>query len=598
MTPPDREGTTSVSRSVLLRPGVKIPVRDGVQLNATLYLPGGEFDSAPVVILLTPYIADTYHERGMYFASHGMPFAAVDVRGRGNSGGTFRPLIQESNDGYDVVEWVATQSFCNGKVVMWGGSYSGFAQWAAAKESPPHLAAIVPVAAPFAGVDFPMRNNIFYPYLLQWLMYTAGRASQTKIFADAAFWSQVFRSWYESGRSFRDLNAVLDLRFPELDEWVSHPQPDEYWDAFNPTLDQLARLDIPILTITGSYDDNQPGALEHYVRHVRVCNDHARHFLIIGPWDHSGTRSPKLAFGGMTFGPYSLLDLPRLHLEWYAWATGEGSKPQFLHKRVAYYVMGAERWRYADTLAAITAQHEPLFLSSNGIANDIFLSGSLDPIATPGPPDRYRYDPSETHSAAVDAEAHVSGSSLLDQTLTFALRGKQFIYHSAPFETEREVSGFFKLTAWMAIDCSDTDFYVSVHEVCLDGRTIRLSTDALRARYRQGLRNPTLVSTSEPLRYEFERFTFVSRRIAGGHRLRLCIAPMGRLIEATFAEKNYNAGGVVAEETLEHARAVTVTLFHDDTHRSVLHVPLGHSPVPDELSPLSSYLLSASETSC
>jgi len=97
----------------------------------------------------------------MFFARRGMTFAIVDVRGRGNSDGIFRPMIQEATDGYDVVEWLARQSYCNGKVGMWGGSYAGYVQWATAKELPPHLATIVPVASPYAGTDFPMRNISF-----------------------------------------------------------------------------------------------------------------------------------------------------------------------------------------------------------------------------------------------------------------------------------------------------------------------------------------------------------------------------------------------------------------------------------------------------
>src|SRR5262249_25404422 len=115
-----------------LRWGVKIPMRDKVELNATLYLPktpDGSPPKTPVIFTLTPYISDTYHARGAYFASHGYVFALVDVRGRGNSAGEFEPFANEPRDGHDVVEWLAKQPFCDGKVAMWGGSYAGFDQW-------------------------------------------------------------------------------------------------------------------------------------------------------------------------------------------------------------------------------------------------------------------------------------------------------------------------------------------------------------------------------------------------------------------------------------------------------------------------------------
>ena len=96
-----------------LRWGVKIPMRDKVELNATLYLPktpDGSLPKTPVIFTLTPYISDSYHPRAAYFASHGYAFALVDVRGRGNSGGDFEPFAQEPKDGHDIVEWLALQT--------------------------------------------------------------------------------------------------------------------------------------------------------------------------------------------------------------------------------------------------------------------------------------------------------------------------------------------------------------------------------------------------------------------------------------------------------------------------------------------------------
>lgn len=560
--------------------GVTIPLRDGIHLNATVYTPKAQSEPMPCVLMPTPYISDTHHGRGVYFASRGLPTVIVDVRGRGNSGGTFRPFIQEATDGYDVVEWIARQPYCNGKVAMVGGSYIGYCQWVTAKEFPPHLATIVPAASPYEGVDSPMRNNIFHPYLLQWLMMTAGKASQSTIFADGTFWSGHFRKWHESGRSFREFDSLVGLPCPVLQEWLDHPEPDAYWDTYNPTAEQYARIEIPVLTLTGSYDDDQPGALEHYKEHMRYGSAaaRARHYLVIGPWDHLRTGwMTRADFGGLKFEAPSLVDMPKLHLEWYAWTMQNGPKPAFLENRVAYYVIGAERWRYAETLEEITACYESYFLESVGNANDVFSGGSLGFTAGTGKPDTYRYDPRETSGPEIEAEARVDAGSLVDQSVMLALRGRALFYHSAPFESDTEVSGFFKLSAWISIDCPDTDLYVSVYEMTLAGECIRLSTDAIRARYREGLRVPKLITTTRPLRYEFARFTFISKLIRRGHRLRLVVAPMGRLIDTTFAEKNYNGGGVVAEETLADARPVTVTLFHDAEHPSALHVPLGRA---------------------
>jgi predicted acyl esterase len=181
----DEAGTPDAAK-IDMHWGVKIPLRDGVQLDATLYTPKGQSAPAACIVTLTPYIAQTYHDRGVYFATHGWPFLTIDVRGRGNSDGEFHPFIQEAKDGYDAVEWLAKQNYCNGKVGMWGGSYAGYDQWATAKERPPHLATILPAASAYPGADFPYRNNITSPYMMQWLLFIAGHTSQFNIYIATA----------------------------------------------------------------------------------------------------------------------------------------------------------------------------------------------------------------------------------------------------------------------------------------------------------------------------------------------------------------------------------------------------------------------------
>src|SRR2546425_8531761 len=101
---------------------VKIPARDGVKLNATVFTPHGQKEPLPVIFTFTPYIGDSYTDRAVYFAKHGYVYALVDVRGRGNSGGEFEPFVNEGKDGYDVVEWLAQQASCHGKDTVGGGS--------------------------------------------------------------------------------------------------------------------------------------------------------------------------------------------------------------------------------------------------------------------------------------------------------------------------------------------------------------------------------------------------------------------------------------------------------------------------------------------
>src|SRR6185437_10145522 len=128
------------------------------------------------------------------------------------------------------------------------------------------------------------------------------------LFADAALWSKILSRWHESGRPFNELDTFIGDACPTFREWVAHPEPDAYWDAYNPTPEQYAHLEIPVLTITGCYDGDQPGALEHYRQHLRYASPFARerHYLIIGPWDHGGTGIPKTEFAGLKVGQESV----------------------------------------------------------------------------------------------------------------------------------------------------------------------------------------------------------------------------------------------------------------------------------------------------
>jgi hypothetical protein len=551
---------------------VKIPLRDGVRLNATVYKPKKMESPLPVVFTLTPYISDTYHARAKYFSQNGYVYALVDVRGRGSSEGRFDPFRQEARDGHDIVEWLARQPWSNGKVAMWGGSYAGYNQWATAKEFPPHLRTIVPAAAAFAGVDFPFWKNIYYPYEMQWLTFTSGATGNANLFGESSFWIQKFCELYLAHRPFQELDQLVGNPSPIFQAWVSHPQQGAYWDAMNPTDAEFARLDLPILTITGHYDGDQAGAMEFYRRHMRHGSAAARerHYLIVGPWDHAGTRTPKRQFGGLDFGEASVLDLNKLHKEWYDWTLKEGPKPEFLKKRVAYYVAGAGKWKYADSLEAIAPKRRALYLQSEGgRAGDAFRSGSLTPARpAASEPDVYVYDPLDTRPAELEKEE--VEASITDQRYALSLFGAGLVYHSEPFEADTEISGYVRLSAWIAMDVPDTDIAAALFEILPDGTSIALAQDQVRARYRESLRKERLVKPGEIQRYDFEGFTLFSRRIAKGSRLRLVL----RAPNSISTQKNYNSGGVVSRESGKDARTAHVTLYHDAERPSALEIPL------------------------
>jgi len=271
----------------------------------------------------------------------------------------------------------------------------------------------------------------------------------------------------------------------------------------------------------------------------------------------------------VTFSAASVLDLNKLHTEWYDWTMKAGAKPEFLKKRIAYYVMGADEWKYADSLETLANDKLTLYLGSNGSAGDIFHSGSLSKEKKAGAgTDAWIYDPLDTRPG--DAEIPDEPAFLTSQAGVANLFGEGAIYHSEPFAAATEISGFVKLTAWLKMDVPDTDLSVSLYEILANGGSVALTGSTMRARYRESAREEKLVPIGKPEKYVFENFLFFSRRIAEGSRLRLVVQSLNSIT----AEKNYNSGGVVAKETGKDAKTAHIELLHDAEHPSMLELPV------------------------
>ena len=563
--------------------GVKIPMRDKVELNATLYLPktpDGLPPKMPVIFTLTPYISDTYHARAAYFASRGYVFALVDVRGRGNSGGEFEPFANEPRDGHDVVEWLAKQPFCDGKVAMWGGSYAGFDQWATAKEFPPSLATIVPAAAAHPGLDYPSYNNIGMTYDMQWFTFTSGRTPQDNLFGDQKFWRTKFLDAYKKHLPFKSLDSFVGNPSVNFQRILKHPTADAYYDAMLPTREQFQKIAVPILTITGQYDGDELGALTYYRDHLANASSEtrAKHFLIIGPWDHAGTRTPTDEVAGVKFGPGAIVDLNDLHRQWYDWTMKTGPKPAFLKNQVAYYLLapgnsGANgEWKYAENFDALVANPKKFYLDSkNGDANGVFRSGVLNEKQPNTGTDTFVYDPLDTRRGEnVEGTDSKEKTAALDQTFALSIGKDGLVYHTDPLPNETPLVGCPALSLWLSIDTPDIDLECDLYEIQPDGTSIALWSALRRLRYRESLREAKLVKPGEIVRCDFNPGLFVARRLMKGSRLRLVLTAVNSIVW----QKNYCSGGIVAEETAKDAHTCNVQVYHDAEHPSAIQLPL------------------------
>lgn len=572
---------------------VRVPMRDGVELGAILYRPWPHGGPVPTVMEMTPYLADNLHQDGLMFARAGFAFLAVDCRGRGGSDSEFEQWIHDGPDGYDTIQWIASQPWSDGQVGLGGGSYTGWNQWIIAGTLPPALRTIIPSAAYMPGVDLP-HGGIGTPYQYRWRVTLKGHSISWNLAADTLLFNRIQSDLYARNASLLEVPRVLGYEAPGWEDDLVTTAWGPVWESRRPSTEALARLDIPVLSLTGLYDTCQRGTLEHHRRLERHGSAAARakNHLVIGPWDHRGMEGTDQVYG-LKFGPAAKLDVPKLKLDWYRWAFGLGEKPAFLDARIKYYVSGREEWRGAETLEDIRGKPRAFFLASDGSAVDLFRSGWMTDAPADTPADAFVSDPSDLRPLGTERrlsnspELPSGGGAVFPRaynSLLFIMGGEDptnavfchntygqgVIYHTAPLEAPHEVVGEPELRLWVTCDAPDADLAILLYEVLEDGSVIFLSSDQLRLRHRNGSATGDPMPLDEPVELHIGPFRFVSRRLARGSRLRLVIrAPV-----CSFLQKNLNSATPVHEQQPHEARVARIRVLHDRGHPSALLIPV------------------------
>lgn len=556
-----------------------IPLRDGVELEGWIFEPSGLKSRAPTVLSLTQYELDAMGH-GRYFTQRGYVYVQVYVRGRGRSGGVKSDNLglQVGRDGHDVVEWIASQPWSDGRIVMYGGSFVGMTQWRTAAQRPPHLAGITPYVPIYPGWDVPNTNGIPQSWSAVIMGDVSGRSENTQ-FTRSDYWQRKMLEQYAHERPFRELDDAIGIapddwwmtddrgqRSSFMKVWLDHVGDESFNLAAEPKSEDFARMTFPVLTATGYFDDDQPGSLRYYRRHIAHAPPAVaqKHLLVMGPWDHGGTQHPSKEIEGLAIPESAVLDMDKLRADWYDWILGRGPRPALLKERVTYFMLGADEWRYAPSLEAASSGELTFFLE--GTPEDVFHSGRLTTEAAGvEPPTSLLSDPHALPELAV--AKYSEGENLLSQFRAY--QKDAITFHSEPFAHDTEIAGSMRLNLVVQSDCPDFDLWAQVLMVLPDGSAVRLGEDIRRARFRDGFFKEELLKPVQVAEIPFE-FYWMARRIPAGARLRLTIAPLN----SPNYQKNYNTGGRIGYERLEDARIANIKIFHDAERRSRLVLPL------------------------
>jgi hypothetical protein len=415
------------------------------------------------------------------------------------------------------------------------------------------------------------------------LGYVAGRSLNNGFIANQDYWLGTMLKQYAANRPFTELSSAIGIaaddwwmldehgkKKPMMNVWMDHVGDKTFNLAAEPTDADLAQMKFPILTATGFFDDDQPGALHYYRRYMANAPEaQAKNcYLVIGPWDHGGTQRPQKEILGVKIPDAAVLNMDALHADWYDWVLGRGARPEFLKDKVAYFMLGADEWRYAKSLeAASPGKTMDFYLSAQeGTPESVFHSGSLvEKPASAEPPAVVVSDPHELPELEM-------AKYIMDEDLTSQFRNYQkraIVFHSEPLAKDVEVAGQMRLKLEVQADAPDFDLWAQVLMISPDGSVVRLGEDIRRARFRDGFFKEELLKPEQIVEIPFE-FYWMARRIPAGARLRVTVAPLN----SAQYQKNYNTGGRIGYEKIEDARIAHIKVFHDAKHASVLELPL------------------------
>ena len=540
---------------------------DGATVCATAWRPRRGPARTPALLQFTIYADSTVLQVDLRRnASNGYASVIGFTRGKACSPDAPVPYVHDGADAVTVIEWIARQPWSDGQVGMYGGSYSGMSPWAVAKRSPPALKAIM-VGAPVApGLDVPMEGNIAWNFVYPWPFYTTNNKwLDDSTYNDRDRWLRLYGRWYASGRAYRDMDKIDGTPNPIWQQWVAHPSYDHYWQRMIPYKEEFARIRIPVLQTAGYYYGG-PGAAVHYLTQHYRYNPKARHYLVIGPWEHiPAQRGVVNALGdtltmlyGYEIDPAARIDIiAELRYPWFDWILKGGPRPRLLGDRINYEVVNANRWKHAPSIGAMSNGTLRFYLSNERGGQGYRLTSAAP-----------------AHDTAValtvdlaersDSARLVPGGGVADTVIDTL---NSLVYVSDPLPAATEISGLFRGHLELAAGKRDFDFGISIFELRPDGTYLQLPPYQSRASYVADLTHRRLLTPGARERLDLRSIRLASHLCRAGSRLVAVLS----VLRSPGQQINYGTGKDVNEETIADAgEPLTIRL----SNRSWLELPL------------------------
>ncbi len=539
------------TKKYIIQDSVLITVKDGAKLSAVIVRRRSTAVPLPVVLMYNIYAGDVDLGRARQAAEKGFAGIVLNTRGKKQSLQAIDPFEHDGSDVYDAIDWISKQPWCNGKVGMYGGSYLGFSQWSAAKKLHPALKTIVPQVAVGIGIDYPLHNGVFMSYMLRWIHYvTNNKLTDDAEFRDEDRWNNLYGKWYKSGASFRSLDTLDGRPNAVFQRWLAHPTLDSYWQNMVPYGKEFAAINIPILTTTGYFDDDQRGAFYYMMEHTK-WNKAANHYLLIGPYDHGAAQSaarPEIM--GFKIDPVANININETVFKWFNHILKDSALPPMLKDKINYEVTGANQWRSAPDLKAVSNDSILFYLSNTKIKEGYKLARKVPPVRG-----SILQEISYTDRNEIDLAEH----PLIDTELH---TGERLVFISEPLTEDVIMNGSFEGVIKATLNKKDIDLAADLYELQTDGKYIALSTYLGRASY---VRDRTRRQLLQPGREEtlpIINSYFISRQLKKGSRI---VVTIGMNKNPNW-QVNYGSGKDVSDETIADGKVPMQIEWHNNSY--------------------------------